>query len=65
MSDDRFSELLRRYENDARFHAVVEIIAREHGSGYRDDDGVWHAGPTIGDAELAHRIFAFVEDGAA
>lgn len=46
--------LAERYENDAIFRAVVDSLP----SGFADDDGVRHSGPTVATARQAERILA-------
>jgi hypothetical protein len=38
------------------FRAVVDVLAQAGGGGFRDDDGVWHPGPTRADAILADKV---------
>ena len=41
---------IRRYHADPLFHACVHLVSRIFGNGgFRDDDGVFHPGPTVGD----------------
>lgn len=37
---------------------LIAMFAEEAGGGFRDDDGVWHAGATEQDAHMADRVLA-------
>jgi hypothetical protein len=51
--EERRIVLFRRYRTDEVFRVTVDEISY---GGYADDDGIFHVGPTLADAEKADKI---------